>query len=45
VKCEVSGRAERPLQFSLFADADGGVERRFLTQAPFEGRDELSDAL
>jgi hypothetical protein len=41
MSCQLSGEARRPLQLSLFTNVDGGVERRFLVQPPFEGRSEL----
>ena len=43
VACVLSGRAERPLRLSLFADIEGGVERRYVDVPAFEGRMEVEE--
>jgi len=37
----LSGRAERPLRLSLFADVEGGVERRYIDVPAFAGQTEV----
>jgi hypothetical protein len=34
--CEVRGRAEAPLRLSVFADLDGGIERRYMDVPAFQ---------
>jgi len=45
VRCALSGRAERPLQLSLFVDVDGGAERRYVDVLAFEGQIEVETFL
>jgi hypothetical protein len=44
VVCVLKGRAEHFLKLSLFEDADGGVERRFVAVPPFEGEKKVEVA-
>ena len=41
VACVLSGQAERPLRLSLFADVEGGVERRYIDVPAFAGQTEV----
>ena len=43
VRYVLSGRAERPLRLSLFADIEGGVERRYIDVPAFEGQMEVEE--